>query len=246
MTKLFADGISITSHPSNSRIQQVTIPTKVVAAFVARVKKIENGYKLPDAFYHTPFSRFAMSSELKEVCSTPIYHLLEGILKSWDTGAFTIYLPEEFSVADKLKLCTAIAYGIGIPRTDTQHSHLAKFVVTDSRQNEAPLLNPYSVLPFHTGGTFYPGSTDWLMFLKANCQNVEGDDSLLLHIADWRDADYFYRHSMNRHEFLFKEPQAADPRRSDLGNRGDMGELSKPMLFEQDGHRAIRFTFQEI
>jgi protein CsiD len=67
-------------------------------------------------------------------------------------------------------------------------------------------------MELHNDGTFVQERTDYVMMMKIDEQNMEGGNSLLLHLDDWEDLQHYYRHPLARREMRFTAPPSKNVR----------------------------------
>jgi protein CsiD len=61
----------------------------------------------------------------------------------------------------------------------------ARFHVKHEDKSDSYLRKAYTNLDLHTDGTYVKDVTDWLMMTKIEEKNVEGGESVMLHLDDW-------------------------------------------------------------
>lgn len=50
-------------------------------------------------------------------------------------------------------------------------------------------------MELHNDGTYVEEITDYVLMMKIDEQNMQGGNSLLLHLDDWEHLDNYFRHS---------------------------------------------------
>jgi glutarate dioxygenase len=137
-------------------------------------------------------------------------------------------------------------YIVGNPRCDEYGGYLCHLAVCHQNKNDDLLLNPYETIPLHTDGTFFNGLTDWLLFLKTREENATGGETILMHLADWKEHQVFKCDMLGNTYFTFQGPFQNDTRRGTLGNRSDTREVRKPLFYFKNGHEAFRFIYRWV
>ena len=66
----------------------------------------------------------------------------------------------------------------------------------------------YKRLDLHTDGTYVKEKTDWLLMTKIKEKNVQGGESVLLHLDDWEDRDKFFNHPVGQSDFIWGSPKS--------------------------------------
>ena len=139
-------------------------------------------------------------------------------LKSWfsldrDYGAFVVG-PEKFNsdvTDDKflVKLSTALTHLVGLPNFDAMTGkYYARFEVKHVDSSDSYLRKAYKRLDLHTDGTYVKEKTDWLLMTKIKEKNVQGGESVLLHLDDWEDCNKFFNHPVGQSDFIWGSPKS--------------------------------------
>ncbi|MAC46512.1 MAG: hypothetical protein CMI12_06630 [Oceanospirillum sp.] len=66
----------------------------------------------------------------------------------------------------------------------------------NSDNSDSYLRQPHRVMELHNDGTYVEEDTDFNLMLKIDEQNMEGGNSLLLHLDDWEDLEKFSTHPL--------------------------------------------------
>jgi len=61
-------------------------------------------------------------------------------------------------------------------------------------------------MELHTDGTYVKEHTDWVIMQKILEVDVEGGESLLLHVDDWQNLDKFYNHELAKEDIQWSSP----------------------------------------
>ena len=104
-------------------------------------------------------------------------------------------------------LSTAISHLIGVPNLDSMSGKFyARFSVKNEDSSDSYLRQAHRKMELHNDGTYVKELTDWVIMQKMLEVNVEGGDSLLLHVDDWQDLDKFYQHPLAKENLQWSSP----------------------------------------
>ena len=93
---------------------------------------------------------------------------------------------------EMVKLATAVAHLIGRSNFDAMSGqYYARFVVKNVDNSDSYLRQPHRVMELHNDGTYVEEQTDYVLMMKIDEQNMQGGNSLLLHLDDWEHLDEF-------------------------------------------------------
>ena len=203
-------GFVTCSHPTNERLQVVTLSKTTVNNFS---KKISN-FDVQSVEYK-PFLRFFVANILNQVTSNSLGNYLLNTIKDRSTGAVLL---ECESMDDSslngidfidfnILLSTAISHLIGVPNLDSMSGKFyARFSVKNEDNSDSYLRQAHRRMEIHNDGTYVKELTDWVIMQKMLEVNVEGGDSLLLHVDDWQDLDKFYQHPLAKEDLQWGSP----------------------------------------
>lgn len=198
-------GYSLAPSPYSPRLLQLTFPQSTVEAFLAAVAD----YPV-QALEYKSFLRFRCARLLDELCGHTLQPLLIDTLADRDTGALLITpegLDSVTQAEDMVKVTTAVAHLFGRSNYDAMSGqYYARFVVQNEDNSDSYLRQAHRVMELHTDGTFVEQDTDYVLMLKIDEQNMEGGNSLLLHLDDWEDLERFYTHPLARREMRWSAP----------------------------------------
>ena len=82
----------------------------------------------------------------------------------------------------------------------------ARFSVKNEDNSDSYLRQAHRRMELHNDGTYVKELTDWVIMQKMLEVNVEGGDSLLLHVDDWQDLDKFYQHPLAKENLQWGSP----------------------------------------
>jgi protein CsiD len=159
-----------------------------------------------------PFSRFSLAKSLDEVFENKLSQTLVKILNDRETGT-AIVQPEinnkKFDKDFLVKLSTGLAYLVGNPNFDSMTGkYYARFSVKHQDSSDSYLRKAYTNLDLHTDGTYVKEKTDWLIMTKMEEQNVNGGDSVILHLDDWEHLDELSNNPIGKQNFIWGSPKS--------------------------------------
>ena len=231
-------GLSVHNHPENPRVQVVTLDKAVLDRFKAASEEWS-----VQALEYKPFNRFALANELDRACEFQLGGFLRAIMNDRETGSFLLE-PEASAqslLADTdeqrdefVKLSTAISHLIGQPNFDAMYGkYYARFTVRNEDDSDSYLRQAHRRMELHNDGTYVNERTDFVLMMKMDEKNMDGGDSLLLHMDDWKDLDKFYNHSLAREDIRWSSPPSKN-----VGYTVD-----HPIFFEQDANGKPHMLF---
>ena len=161
---------------------------------------------------YKPFSRFSLAKSLDEVFENKLSQTLVKILNDRETGT-AIVQPEinnkKFDKDFLVKLSTGLAYLVGNPNFDSMTGkYYARFSVKHQDSSDSYLRKAYTNLDLHTDGTYVKEKTDWLIMTKMEEQNVNGGDSVILHLDDWEHMDELSNDPIGKQNFIWGSPKS--------------------------------------
>jgi protein CsiD len=161
---------------------------------------------------YKPFSRFSLAKSLDEVFENKLSQTLVKILNDRETGT-AIVQPEinnkKFDKDFLVKLSTGLAYLVGNPNFDSMTGkYYARFSVKHQDSSDSYLRKAYTNLDLHTDGTYVKEKTDWLIMTKMEEQNVNGGDSVILHLDDWEHLDELSNDPIGKQNFVWGSPKS--------------------------------------
>ena len=116
---------------------------------------------------------------------------------------------KKFNDVFLVKLATALAHLVGIPNFDHMSSkYYARFFVKHEDQSDSYLRKAYTNMDLHTDGTYVNQKTDWLLMTKLEEKNVEGGESMFLHLDDWEHCNELFNDPIGKQNFLWGSPKS--------------------------------------
>lgn len=203
-------GFKVSQHKKNQRLQVITLSQKTVKTFSEKISQ----YNVQSIEYK-PFLRFYIANSLNQATKNTLGNYLLKTIKDRSAGAVIL---ECESMDDpsingidfidfNILLSTAISHLIGVPNLDSMSGKFyARFSVTNEDNSDSYLRQAHRRMELHNDGTYVKELTDWVIIQKILEVNVEGGDSLLLHVDDWQDLDKFYQHPLAKENLQWGSP----------------------------------------
>ena len=197
----------ISDHKNSKRVRSINLKESDLDRLVFPFKK----HSITSLEYK-PFSRFSLAKSLDEVFDNKLSQTLVKILNDRETGT-AIVQPEinnkKFDKDFLVKLSTGLAYLVGNPNFDSMTGkYYARFFVKHQDSSDSYLRKAYTNLDLHTDGTYVKEKTDWLIMTKMEEQNVNGGDSVILHIDDWEHLDELSNDPIGQQNFIWGSPKS--------------------------------------
>ena len=200
-------GIEIFSNGKSKRIININIKEEILDKLIFPFRKFTI-----QALEYKPFTRFTIAKSLDELFSNKLSKLIHSILTDRNTGCF-IVMPEvinkKFDDTFLVKLSTALAYLIGVANFDDMTSkYYARFFIKHEDNSDSYLRKAYTNMDLHTDGTYVKEKTDWLLMTKLEEKNVEGGESVMLHLDDWEHCKEFSNDPIGKQNFVWGSPKS--------------------------------------
>jgi len=200
-------GIEIFSNGKSKRIININIKEEILDKLIFPFHKFTI-----QALEYKPFTRFTIAKSLDELFSNKLSKLIHSVLTDRNTGCF-IVMPEvinkKFDDTFLVKLSTALAYLIGVANFDDMTSkYYARFFIKHEDNSDSYLRKAYTNMDLHTDGTYVKEKTDWLLMTKLEEKNVEGGESVMLHLDDWEHCKEFSNNPVGKQNFVWGSPKS--------------------------------------
>jgi protein CsiD len=197
----------VSNHKNSKRVRSINLKEGDLDRLVFPFKK----HSITSLEYK-PFSRFSLAKSLDEVFENKLSQTLVKILNDRETGT-AIVQPEinnkKFDKDFLVKLSTGLAYLVGNPNFDSMTGkYYARFSVKHQDSSDSYLRKAYTNLDLHTDGTYVKEKTDWLIMTKMEEQNVNGGDSVILHLDDWEHLDELSNNPIGKQNFIWGSPKS--------------------------------------
>ena len=198
---------AVANHNNSKRVSVIKLDESDLDRLVFPFKK----HSITSLEYK-PFSRFSLAKSLDEVFENKLSKTLVKILNDRETGT-AIVQPEinnkKFDKDFLVKLSTGLAYLVGNPNFDSMTGkYYARFSVKHQDSSDSYLRKAYTNLDLHTDGTYVKEKTDWLIMTKMEEQNVNGGDSVILHLDDWEHLDELSNDPIGKQNFIWGSPKS--------------------------------------
>ena len=200
-------GIEIFSNGKSKRIININIKAEILDKLIFPFHKFTI-----QALEYKPFTRFTIAKSLDELFSNKLSKLIHSILTDRNTGCFIVVLEvinKKFDDTFLVKLSTALAYLIGVANFDDMTSkYYARFFIKHEDNSDSYLRKAYTNMDLHTDGTYVKEKTDWLLMTKLEEKNVEGGESVMLHLDDWEHCKEFSNDPIGKQNFVWGSPKS--------------------------------------
>jgi len=225
-------GFSVNPFAANKRLQVVTLSEETLKAFE------DAAAQWPvQALEYKPFLRFAIADALDRATDMTLGKCLNEIMQDRDSAAFMLQYegqPAEEVTDFNVKLSTAVSHLIGIPNFDAMYGqYYARFTVRNTDNSDSYLRKAHRRMELHNDGTYVDERTDFVLMMKMVEKNMEGGDSLLLHVDDWQDLDRFYRHPLAKQDIQWGAPPS----------KNIEYKIKHPIFFEEDKNGKPHMLF---
>ncbi len=201
------DGIQTSEHEKSKRIINIFLEDEIIDKLIFPFNKFDL-----TSLELKPFTRFTIAKSLDNLTNNKLSELMKSIIKDRNTGCFII-APKNISskINDKflVKLSTAIAYLIGNPNYDSMAGkYYARFHVKHQDDSDSYLRKAYRNMDLHTDGTYVKEVTDWLLMTKIEEKNVEGGETVMLHLDDWEHCEELFNDPAGKEDFIWGSPKS--------------------------------------
>ena len=198
-------GFTVQPSAYSNRLLELRFPKETVNAFLDATAEWPI-----QALEYKSFLRFQCGKVLDDICHGTLRPAIITTLTQRETGGLLV-IPEgltDVSQADDMvKFSTAVAHLLGRSNFDAMSGkYYARFVVENVDSSDSYLRQPYRVMELHNDGTYVDEITDYVLMMKIDEQNMEGGNSLLLHLDDWQELEKFYTHPLARHPMRWAAP----------------------------------------
>ncbi len=229
-------GFDIKPFAENSRLQIITLQSDVMQRFAV----LADEWPL-QALEYKPFLRFAIADMLDGLTDNSLGVLLNAVMRNRDTGAFLLKYDALVTEMDKqqrteldIKLSTAVSHLIGVPNHDSMYGKFyARFTVHNTDTSDSYLRQAHRRMELHNDGTYVNERTDFVLMQKLDETNMQGGDSLLLHVDEWQELDKFHRHPLAKQDILWGAPKS----------KNVSSKVQHPVFFEEDAQGKPHMLF---
>ena len=200
-------GINIQEHDQSKRIVKISLENEIIDKLIFPFNKFDL-----TALELKPFTRFTLAKSLDDLTNNKLSQLMNLIIRDRSTGCFIIgpkNITTKINDTFLVKLSTGLAYLVGNPNFDSMTGkYYARFSVKHQDSSDSYLRKAYTNLDLHTDGTYVKEKTDWLIMTKMEEQNVNGGDSVILHLDDWEHLDELSNDPVGKQNFIWGSPKS--------------------------------------
>ena len=201
------EGFDISLHEKSKRIINLKIKDEILDKLIFPFNKFNL-----TALEYKPFTRFTIAKSLDDLTFNKLSKLINNIIRDRKTGCFIIgpkninpKIDDNFLV----KLSTAVAHLIGIPNHDSMYGkYYARFHIKHEDDSDSYLRKAYINMDLHTDGTYVKEKTDWLLMTKIEEKNVEGGETVMLHLDDWEHCKELSNDLIGKQNFTWSSPKS--------------------------------------
>jgi protein CsiD len=198
-------GFTVVPSRQSPRLLELTFTPEVTQQFLHEVAQWPI-----QALEYKSFLRFQVAKILDDLCGNQLRPLLFKTLLTRSKGALRVAAPGLDNVAqadEMVKLATAVAHLVGRSNFDAMSGqYYARFVVKNVDNSDSYLRQPHRVMELHNDGTYVEEPTDYVLMMKIDEQNMQGGNSLLLHLDDWEHLERFFAHPLARRPMRWAAP----------------------------------------
>jgi len=201
------EGFDVSLHEKSKRIINLKIKDEILDKLIFPFNKFNL-----TALEYKPFTRFTIAKSLDDLTSNKLSKLINNILRNRKTGCFIIGPKNINPKIDNnflVKLSTAVAHLIGIPNHDSMYGkYYARFHIKHEDDSDSYLRKAYTNMDLHTDGTYVKEKTDWLLMTKIEENNVEGGETVMLHLDDWEHCNELSNDLVGKQNFSWSSPKS--------------------------------------
>jgi len=201
------NGFKISKNEKSKRIIDIKIEGETLEKLIFPFNKFDI-----TALEYKPFTRFTIAKSLDDITDNKLGRLINSIIRDRNLGCF-IFSPEKINskINDVflVKLSTAISHLIGNPNHDSMAGkYYARFQVKHEDESDSYLRKAYINMDLHTDGTYVKEITDWLLMTKIGERNVEGGETVMLHLDDWEHCVDLFKDPVGQQNFKWGSPKS--------------------------------------
>ena len=86
--------------------------------------------------------------------------------------------------------------------------YYARFHVKHEDKSDSYLRKAYINMDLHTDGTYVKDKTDWLLMTKLEETNVDGGETVMLHLDDWEHCNELFNDPVSKEDFIWGSPKS--------------------------------------
>ncbi|WP_421856518.1 glutarate dioxygenase GlaH [Marinomonas sp.] len=220
-------GFAVTDFPASKRLKVVTLDEATIRAFNDAVSEWT-----VQGIEYKPFLRFEVADRLDAITNYTLGKFLNATVRDRATGAFLLNYQGSPNVEEgdartefEVKLSTAVSHIIGLSNHDAMYGqYYARFTVRNVDDSDSYLRKAHRRMELHNDGTYVNERTDYVLMQKLKEENMQGGDSLMLHLDDWAELDKFYKHPLAKKDIVWGAPKSKNVE----------SKVEHPVFFEED------------
>lgn len=224
-----AAGFTLEPSTQSPRLLELRFDAQLVEAFLQAV-----AHWPVQALEYKSMLRFRVARILDELCNNELQPLLVDTLVDRNTGALIITpegLDQVEQAEEMVKFTTAVAHLFGRSNFDAMSGqYYARFVVKNEDNSDSYLRQAHRVMELHNDGTYVEQDTDYVLMLKIDEQNMEGGNSLLLHLDDWEELDRFSGDELGSREMRWAAPPSKNTAKDVFHPVFDLDRSGRPIM----------------
>lgn len=224
-----AGGFTLSASPQSPRLLTLSLHADTARHFLQQTAQWPI-----QALEYKSMLRFRIAKVLDDLCGNQLQPLLINTLLSRDQGALLIHAEgiDRVEQADEMvKLATAVAHLVGRSNFDAMSGqYYARFVVKNVDDSDSYLRQPHRVLELHNDGTYVDEQTDYVLMMKIDEQNMQGGNSLLLHLDDWEQLDTYFQHPLARQQMRWAAPASKNTHQDVFHPVFDVDSQGRPVM----------------
>ena len=201
------DGFEISEYKNSKKIIDIKIKDEILEKLIFPFNKFDI-----TALEYKPFTRFTIAKSLDDLTNNKLSKLMKLIIEDRNTGCFIIgpkNINSKINDIFLIKLSTAVAHLIGKPNHDLMSGKFyARFEVKHEDESDSYLRKAYTNMDLHTDGTYVKEITDWLLMTKIKEKNVEGGETVMLHLDEWEHCKDLLKESTGQQNFIWGSPKS--------------------------------------
>lgn len=222
-------GVTLSTFPASPRLLTLNFSAEVTQRFLQQTEQWPI-----QALEYKSLLRFRIAKILDDLCANQLQPFLLKTLLARSQGALLIQAEglDRVEQSDEMvKLATAIAHLIGRSNFDSMSGqYYARFVVKNVDNSDSYLRQPHRVLELHNDGTYVDEVTDYVMMMKIDEQNMQGGDSILLHLDDWEQLETYFRHPLARQTMRWSAPPSKNTLKEVFHPVFDVDDHGRPVM----------------
>lgn len=222
-------GFAVTDYSTSQRLKVVTLDEATIQAFADAVSEWT-----VQGIEYKPFLRFEVADRLDAITHYTLGECLNTTVRDRATGAFLLNYQGSPNVEEgdartefEVKLSTAVSHIIGLSNHDAMYGqYYARFTVRNVDDSDSYLRKAHRRMELHNDGTYVDERTDYVLMQKLKEENMQGGDSLMLHLDDWAELDRFYQHPLAKKDMVWGAPKS----------KNVASKVEHPVFFEEDAN----------